>query len=120
MDPVADSMAYVAVYVSPGGVEGDAQSEMNGSKMTVESSIDVIYYRPRQGASFGRNYVDDDSFDRFSSNRSDYSMPVTLSSNGVLERELLGHTREESIEMTHVDAIQAEFLKIQDLSRENA
>ena len=46
-------------------------------------------------------------------------MPITISSNGVLERELLGYTREESIEMSQVDLIHAEFLKIQELSREN-
>jgi len=84
--------------------------DTGGSQVMLESSIDAYTYERRASASFSnRNY----SRPRLSPHSKGY-FPVELTSNGVLEYELLGYSREESIELSHVKSIQDEFTRIKE------
>jgi len=86
--------------------------EAGGSRVLVESNMDAYVYERRTSASFSGGLFDAGRTQpRFSTSSGSY-IPITLKSNGVLEYELLGYSREKSVELSRVQSIQAEFARI--------
>jgi len=85
--------------------------ESGGSRLMIESVVDAYVYKRQVGGSFEPFSNSRLRRSRLSSG-SDYYIPITLTSNGILEYELLGYSSEQSIELSHVKRIQDEFTRI--------